>query len=44
MTYEPRTGGRYIRDPKTGECVREGATPKPDPTPKTTAKPKAEKD
>ncbi|MBO0346042.1 hypothetical protein J0X15_12485 [Roseibium sp. CAU 1637] len=27
MTYEPRTGGRYIRDPKTGERVREEKKP-----------------
>ncbi|MEP0235537.1 hypothetical protein [Roseibium sp.] len=31
MTYEPRTGGRYIRDPKTGKRVREKETAPKEP-------------
>ncbi|WP_286175549.1 hypothetical protein [Labrenzia sp. CE80] len=42
MTDAPRLGGRYIRDPKTGERVREDQAAKTNKPPK--AKPKAEKD
>lgn len=41
---QPRIGGRYIRDPKTGERVPETETVQSDKSPKPAAKTKAEKD
>lgn len=42
-TYTPRLGGRYIRDPDTGACVREEQTNTPANTPANTPRPPAEK-